>query len=442
MSPDLDVYRARRAAYLARAGDGPTLLVTRPTARRNGDVDYDYRPDSDFYFLTGFPEPDAAMLLIPGDTGAFILFVQPREPERETWDGPRIGLDRARTEFGADASHSIDDLFVLAPSLLQSAERIYTTLGNDPAFDRRVIGWMSPQSEERRKHRLRLSSLADAATILGEQRLRKDVAALALMRTAASITVDAHQNAMRAMLPGLHEYEVAATLEYHFGRRGARPGYPTIVGSGPNATTLHHIENRRRIEDGDLVLVDAGAEWDCFTADVTRTFPANGSFSAPQREIYELVLAAHSAAIEAVVPGAPFDVPDDAARDILVAGMIRLGLLSGEPEEALATRSYRRYFMHKTSHWLGMDVHDAGAYRIDGLWRRLEPGMVLTIEPGLYVRADDESAPERYRGIGVRIEDDICVTPDGSENLTRELPTSSSEIERLMRSQGGSRKGH
>jgi len=381
------------------------------------------------------------MLLIPGEPGAFLLFVQPREPERELWDGPRIGLDRARTEYGADASHSIDDLFVIAPPLLQNAERLYTTLGTNPAFDRRVLEWMSAQSEERRKHRLRLSSLVDAAALLAEERLRKDGAGIARLRTAASITVDAHQSAMRAARPGLHEYEVAATLEYHFARLGARPGYPTIVGSGPNATTLHHIENRRRIEDGDLVLVDAGAEWDCFTADVTRTFPANGSFSRPQREIYELVLDAHSAAIEAVVPGALFDAPDEAARRLLVAGMIRLGLLSGAPEEALATRSYRRYFMHKTSHWLGLDVHDVGAYRIDGLWRRLEPGMVLTIEPGLYVRGDDESAPECYRGIGVRIEDDICVTSEGCENLTRELPTSSSEIERLMRSPEGSRKG-
>lgn len=422
-------FASRRQALLSKLS-GPALLVAAPIAVRNYDVEYPYRQDSDFYYLTGFLEPESACLLVPGAHPKFVLFVRPRDPEREVWNGPRAGLDGARADFRADESHSIDELETVLARELEGWDHLWFAFGKDPAWDRRIPELINKQRARRKSHPHGPYTVSDLAEPLQELRLRKSAHELETLRRAAEITAIGHREAMQMCRPGLHEYELAARLDYAFARHGLSWGYPGIVGSGPNATVLHHVENRRRIDADDLVLIDAGAECELMTADVTRTFPASGRFTAAQRELYDIVLAAQEASIEECRVGRTFGDVHDASVRVLIEGMIRVGLLEGEPEAIFEGGSYRRYYMHRTSHWLGLDVHDAGKYKLDGEWRPLEPSMVLTVEPGLYVSRNDEEAPARFRGLGIRIEDDVAVTAGAPEVLTAAIPKVPEEIER------------
>lgn len=426
----MDPHRKRREDYLQRSADGATLLIAPPPARRSGDVDYLYRPDSDLYYLTGFPEPETALLLLPGDPARFLLFVRPRDPRREVWDGPRAGLDGATSDYGADESHPITELESVVLKELERYDRLYFGFGKHPEYERRLGDWMERFRARRRGGHGGPHTVSDAAEPLHEMRLRKDEAELRTLRSAAEITALGHLAGMRTARPGIHEYTVAAALEQQFSAHGAACGYPSIVASGPNATVLHSISNRRQMRDGELVLIDAAAELECLTADVTRTFPVSGRFTPAQRRLYDVVLAAEEAAISAAAPGASFDAPHQAALRVLVSGMVNLGLLTGDVDAHVAGEAFRRYYMHRTSHWLGMDVHDVGRYKVDGAWRTLEPGMVLTIEPGIYVPQDDLDAPAEYRGVGIRIEDDLLITATGREVLTTASPKEPIDVER------------
>lgn len=430
------VYSARRARFAgAMAEKEPASVAVLPAAPvyiRNNDVEHDYRQDSDVHFLTGFAEPDSVLVLSTLDGGGVktTLFVRPRDPEREQWDGPRAGLDGALTTFGADQSFPIADLATELPKLLEDRARLYYRPGRDRAFDDRVFAAL-----DRARARAKLghgypTEIVDPGTIVHEMRLLKDEPSLGAMRRAAEITALAHAKAMAAARPGMYEYEIEALLLDTFRRHGSeRPAYGSIVGSGPNATVLHHRSNDRRMAEGDLLLLDAGCEYAYFASDVTRTFPVSGRFTEPQRKLYELVLEAQLAGIAAARPGGTLDAVHAACVEVLARGLVELGLLQGAVAEVIEKATYKRFYMHKTSHWLGMDVHDVGRYHVDRAPRALEPGMVLTVEPGLYVGADDATVDAQWRGIGIRIEDDILVTAGEPENLTRAIPKTVSEVE-------------
>jgi Xaa-Pro aminopeptidase len=424
---------ARRARFMERMGDGVCVLPGPHEAMRSGDVHYRFRQDSDLLYLTGFEEPDTVAVLAPGHPRTrFILFVRPRDPSAETWTGRRSGVEGAVTRFGADVAYPIGDLDKVLPGLVEGNETLYYPLGRDRAFDARITDCLNDLRGRVRAGVVAPSCVVDPRAILHEMRLFKAPEEIALMRRAAEITREGHLAGLTAIRPGAMEYEVEAAIEYTFRRRGAEgPGYPTIVGSGPNATILHSIRNDREIRPGDLVLVDAGAELDHYSADVTRTYPAGGSYPSPARDVVEAVLAAQAAAIDAVKPGARFDDVHQTALRALVQSMIDLKLLSGDPEALIKGEAYRPFYMHRTSHWLGLDVHDVGAYRKNGESRLLEPGMVLTVEPGIYVTPDAD-APVRLRGIGVRIEDDVLVTESGHEVLTAAIPKEIEAIEALV----------
>lgn len=427
---------------MRRIGGGAAILPAAPTAIRNGDVEHDYRQDSDLFYLTGFEEHGSVAVLVPDNNEhRFVLFVQPKDRELEVWTGWRAGEEGAKRDYGADAAFTVDKLDTELPKLLGQADRIFYRFGAEPTFDERIVGLMRRFQRERQRTGVGPTAVCDPGEILHEMRLVKTVDELESLRRAVDITCEGHLAALQAIKPGGFEYEVDALLEYTFRRNGSpRTGYSTIVGSGPNATILHYTTNNRGIEDGDLVLIDAGTEYGYFTGDVTRTWPANGHFSDAQREIYEVVLKAQLEAIEVVRPGATFIEPHDRAVRVLVEGMVSLGLLAGEVDRIIEEGSYRKYYMHRTSHWLGMDVHDAGPYKVADEWRTLEPGMVLTIEPGLYIGEDIEDAPERYRGIGVRIEDDVLVTEQGREVLSARVPKSVQEVEAIMQSSAKRRR--
>jgi Xaa-Pro aminopeptidase len=430
-----EALRARRARFLKELGPGAVaILPTNPVAPRSNDTDYRFRPDSDFYYLTGFAEPDSVAVFAPGhEHHEFVLFVPPRDPELEVWNGRRAGAEGAVARFGADAAFSIKDLDEKIFDYLDGCERLYYRLGRDERFDRRAIGWVNAYRTSRRAKGPAPATIVDPGEILHEMRFIKNDADLALLRRAVDITVEAHAAAMAATRPGLMEYEIEALVEFTFRRNGAGgPGYTTIVGSGVNATILHYIENNQRVGENDLVLLDAGAEYDCFTADVTRTWPASGRFSGPQREIYELVLASQKAAIDMVRPGTTAQSIHDKVVEILTAGMIDLGLIEGPVEKAIEEGTYKKFYMHKTGHWLGMDVHDVGRYKVDKEWRPMVPGIVQTIEPGLYIAEDCESVAPHWRGIGVRIEDDVLVTENDPDVLSSGAPKEIAEIEALV----------
>lgn len=419
---------------MRRIGGGVAIFTSAPTAIRNSDVEHEYRQDSDLYYLTGFEEPSAVAVLAPDHTEhRFVLFVQPREREREVWTGWRAGEEGAKRDYGADAAFTIEKLDEELPKLIEKADRIYYRFGSDPRFDDRVVALMRHFQRERQRNGVGPAAVIDPADLLHEMRLIKTGVDLELLRRAVSISCEAHLEAMRAVRPGMFEYEIEAVLRYICRRNGSpRQGYAPIVASGANATVLHYTTNDRRIEDGSLVLIDAGAEFGYFTGDVTRTFPANGRFTDAQREIYQLVLDAQAEAVKLVRPGASFAEPHDRVVRVLTEGMIRLGLLEGQVEKLIEEGTYKKFYMHRTSHWLGMDVHDVGPYKVGNEWRKLEPGMVLTIEPGIYVAEDVEDANPRYRGIGVRIEDDVLVTDGGPEVLSARVPKTIEDIERLM----------
>ncbi len=423
--------RRQLMRMIGRGGVG--VLPAAPAKVRSRDVEYPYRQDSDFYYVTGFAEPEAIAVLAPGrPTGEYILFCRERDPERETWDGARTGPEQAVAVFGADDAFPIGDVDEILPGILEQAERVYYSMGAHPEFDTRLIGWVTALRHRGSPGTHTPDEFIALDHLLHDLRLYKSRAETTAMRRAAAVTVAAHRRAMACCRPGLYEYEIEAEFLHEFRRHGMRPAYLPIVGSGPNACVLHYSTNGRQMRAGDLLLVDAGCEHDFYAADVTRTYPVSGRFSAEQRAIYEIVLEAHAAALQAVVPGNHWDQPHDAAVAAIARGLRRLGLLDGTLATIRRTASYRRFFMHRTGHWLGMDVHDVGDYKVGEQWRMLEPGMVLTVEPGIYIPPGDRSVPARWRGIGVRIEDDVLVTPTGHEVLTQSLPRDPDAVEALV----------
>jgi len=425
---------AHRAALMGAMQDGVAVVCTGREIIRNRDTHFRFRPDSDFWYLTGFREPDAVAVLRPAASKErFVLFVRPRDPEMETWNGRRAGVDGAVQQYGADAAFPIESLDKELPRLLKGHERLYYSGGRDAEFDARLLGWMRANHQRSRDGVRFPTQLIELGAVLHELRLIKSPEELAVMRRAAALTDDGHRAAARACKPGAGEWEIEAAVDGAFRRGGGwGPGYPSIVASGSNATILHYNTNEMRVAEGALLLLDAGCETDGYTADVTRCFPSGRGFTPEQRAVYEVVLRAQLAAVEHVRPGVGFHSVHDVALRALVAGMIDLQLLPAGVDSAIESGAYRRCYMHRTSHWLGIDVHDVGAYfQPDGKSRPLQPGMVLTVEPGLYVAADDERSPEALRGLGVRIEDDIAVTDHGHENLTATTPKAVAEIEAL-----------
>lgn len=434
MLQQFEEQRRRRQRVLSEIEPGALLVFSAPQTLRNNDVEHDFRQDSDFYYLTGLEEPHSALLLSTIAEPRFCLFVQPRDKQREVWDGRRVGPEGAVSDLGADAAFVITDLAEKLPELLENTERLYVTLGQRAQDDQAVL-----QAIRRVKRRSRSgvswpTHLIDASRVLHEMRLFKSNEELSLMQKAARISTEGHRLAMSTCRPGMHEYELEALLFSEFRRRGSeRVAYSSIVGSGPNATVLHYRHNNRRIEAGDLVLIDAGAEYGYYASDITRTFPASAQFSQAQRDLYEVVYDAQLKSIAAVRPGATLDDVHQASVRTISEGLVRHGLIEGPVDTAVQEGRYKRYFMHRTSHFLGMDVHDVGTYFVQGKQRPLAPNMVITVEPGIYVAPDDDEAPERYRGIGIRIEDDVMVTETGANVLSEGLPKSIDEVEQVCR---------
>ncbi|MFN3984766.1 MAG: aminopeptidase P N-terminal domain-containing protein [Rhodocyclaceae bacterium] len=432
MSPFID-RRHRLVERMNAAGGGIALIPTAAERHRNRDTTYPFRYDSYFHYLTGFGEPEAVLVLVAGSTPRSILFCREKNEEREIWDGYRHGPDAARERFGFDEAWTIGDLELRLPELLADQPLLWCGFGYDSEWDTRITRALNNVRANARSGIVPPHSLRDVRAELDEMRLLKDDTELDIMRRASIISAAAHVRAMRATRPGRFEYEIEAELLHTFRAAGAQaPAYSSIVASGPNACVLHYVENDRRMADGDLLLIDAGCELDGYASDITRTFPVNGRFSGPQRDIYELVLAAQQAAREAIRPGASWNAPHEAAVHTLSAGLIQLGLLKGTLDEVVEQGHYRRFYMHRTGHWLGRDVHDAGEYKQNGDWRPFMPGMVLTVEPGCYIRPA-EDVPEAFWHIGVRIEDDAIVTADGCEFITEGVPKSVAAIEALMR---------
>lgn len=430
---DIAVCQERRARLTARLGNGVAILPTAPEQIRNRDAHYPYRYDSYFHYLSGFREPEAVLMLVGGDRPQSILFCREKNAEREIWDGFRYGPEAARVVFGFDAAYCIDELDARLPDLLADRAVVHVHLGANVAWDARVLGWINVVRNRARSGVAAPHDIRDVHPLLDEMRLHKDDHELALMRRAGEISGDAHRLAMQAAHPGMAEYEIEALLLHEFRRRGAQsPAYTSIVAGGANACVLHYVENSAKLADGDLLLIDAGCELDGYASDITRTFPVNGRFSGPQRAVYELVLAAQAAAIAAVKPGAHWNEPHDVAVKVLAQGFIDLKLLKGTLDGALERETYKQFYMHRTGHWLGLDVHDAGEYKVNGEWRELRPGMVLTVEPGCYIRPGP-GVPEAFNHIGVRIEDDALVTAQGCEILSAGAPKSISDIETVMR---------
>lgn len=431
MQPDAAIYRARRERVIAEMGEGVMVIATAPEVPRNRDTHYPYRHDSYFYWLTGFNEPEAVVVLIAGKEPRHILFCREKNEEREIWDGFRYGPKAAREVFAFDESFSWDVLDAELPKLLENQPQLAYVIGREAAWDAQVMGWLNAVRAKARSGVHAPVRMVDARVWLDEMRLVKDGHELALMRRAAEISTGAHRDAMRATRPGRHEYEIEAELLSAFRRGGAEaPAYTSIVASGPNACVLHYVFNNKPMRDGDLLLIDAAAEFGSYAADITRTFPVNGKFGAAQKDAYEVVLAAQREAIDAVRPGNHWNSPHEAAVRVLTQGMIDLGLLKGEVDGLIESNAYSRFYMHRTGHWLGMDVHDAGEYKQQGAWRPLVPGMTLTVEPGLYIRPGDD-VPEAFHNIGIRIEDDVVVTEAGCEVLTSP-PKTVAEIEAWM----------
>jgi len=426
---------ARRRRTLMRMMDSGAIAIlpAAPEAIRNRDVAYPYRQDSDLLYLTGFPEPEAVAVICPGrEHGEYMLFCRERDPEREVWHGSRAGVEGAVERYGADDAFPIGDIDDILPGMIEGRERIYCTMGRYAEFDRHVMQWVNEVRGQVRSGGHAPNEFIALDHVLHDMRLFKTRDELRSMRRAAKISMAAHERAMRTCRPGMHEYELEAEFWHEFRRNGAEPAYGLIVGGGANGCVLHYVSNDHELRDGDLVLIDAGAEYDGYAADITRTFPVNGRFGGAQREVYSIVLDAQKAALAAAVNEGHWNEPHEAATRILVQGLIDLGLLEGDVDARIEDESFRRFFMHRTGHWLGMDVHDVGDYKVDEGWRHLEPGMCLTIEPGLYIAAAGD-VPEHLHDIGVRIEDDVLITREGHEVLTRELAREIDDIEALMR---------
>lgn len=428
-------FKRRRKQLMRMMGKNSiAILPTAQEKNRNNDVQYGFRPDSDFYYLSGFPEPEAVVVLIPGrPQGEYILFCREKNPEKELWDGNRTGQEGAVTDYGADDSFPITDLDDILPRMLEQVERVFYAMGCDRDLDKRMSEWINHIRAASRQGIQGPLEFIALDHYLHELRLYKSRAEIATMRKAAKISAFAHKRLMRECQSGKYEYELEAAFIHESSIRGAREqAYPSIVGGGNNACVLHYVDNDHVLQDGDLVLVDAGCELDCYASDITRTYPINGKFSNAQKILYELVLKAQLAAIEQVKPGNNWNNPHEAAVKILAKGLLDLGLIKGTLKSILENESYKQFYMHKTGHWLGMDVHDVGDYKIDGHWRVLEPGMVLTIEPGLYIPIGAKRIAKKWQGIGIRIEDDVLVTKDGYDILSKDTPKSVADIEKLM----------
>ncbi|OUS10106.1 Xaa-Pro aminopeptidase [Gammaproteobacteria bacterium 54_18_T64] len=428
-------FARRRKDLMAMIGKNAIAIVPAAVEQtRSRDTLYPYRQSSDFHYLSGFPEPEAVLVLIPGRAqGQFIVFCRERDRERETWDGYRAGPEGACEQYGADDAFPIADIDDILPGLLEGKAKVYSAIGKDKDFDQQLMEWVNSVRAKARTGAVSPGEFVDLDHLLHESRLFKKPAELKLMRKAAKISAEAHCRAMRASKPGLNEYQLQAEIEHTFAMEGASfPAYTSIVGGGDNACILHYVENNQPLNDGDLVLIDAGCEYQYYAADITRTFPVNGRFSPEQKAIYELVLKAQLAGIEAAQAGNHWDAPHQATVKVITAGLVKLGLLKGSVKKLIAAGAYSEFYMHRAGHWLGMDVHDVGDYKVDGEWRLLEPGMVMTIEPGIYIAPDCKKVAKKWRGIGVRIEDDVAITRKGTEVLTAGVPKTVAEIEALM----------
>lgn len=428
-------FSARRARLMQMME--PNSIAIIPSAhevRRNADTHFPFRQDSDFYYLTGFNEPDAVAVLIPGRAhGAFVLFCRDRDPLRELWDGYRAGPDGACSDYGADDAFPIDDLDEILPGLLEGRERVYYAMGRDSEFDRHVMEWVNTIRGKVRSGAIPPGEFLDLNHFLHELRLFKSAAEIQLMQQAADISAKAHRRAMAVCKPGMMEYQLEAELLHVFAKNGARfPAYSSIVGGGENGCILHYVENRHALRNGDLVLIDAGCELDHYASDITRTFPVGGKFSPEQAALYTLVLKAQLAAIALVKPGRHWNEPYDATVRVITEGLVQLGLLKGKVSALIKAEAYRDFYMHRAGHWLGMDVHDVGDYKCGGEWRVFEPGMVLTVEPGIYVSPNNKKVDKKWRGIGIRIEDDVVVTKTGCHVLTAGVPKTVEDIEEWM----------
>lgn len=429
-------FARRRKRLMDIAGRGAIVIQpTAPERIRNRDVYYPFRPDSDFYYLTGFAEPEAVAVLVPDrPQGEFILFCRERDDEAETWHGRRAGLEGACELYGADDAFPITDVDDILPGLIENKERIYFTMGRYAEFDQRLVSWLNRVTSKGRAGVHAPDQFVSLGHTVHEMRLFKSSQELKAMRKAASISAAAHRRAMAACKPGMREYQVEAELLHSFLQQGARaPAYPSIVGGGANGCILHYVDNDDVLKDGDLVLIDAGAEYDYYAADITRTFPVSGEFTREQRLVYEVVLEAQLAAIAEVRPGNTWNEPHEAAIEVITRGLIDLGILKGRLRKLIDEEAYKPYYMHKTGHWLGMDVHDVGDYKVHDEWRVFEPGMVTTVEPGLYLAATLKDLPRQWWNIGVRIEDDVLVTETGHEILTIEAPKSVDAVEAATR---------
>ncbi|MCX7086207.1 MAG: Xaa-Pro aminopeptidase [Methylococcales bacterium] len=431
-------FKKRRKHLINRIGVGNIALISSASMRtRNRDVDYPFRQDSDFFYLTGFNEPDALAVFIPGrEQGEYILFCREFDEKKALWEGAHAGLEGATKHFEADDAFPIDDLDDILPGLLENKMKVFYPMGRNRELDANLLEWINHIRNQSRSGVIAPTELISIDVIVHEMRLFKSTTELKLMRQAAEVSANGHVKAMQACKPGLYEYQVEAELIYHFNQNGLRNvAYPSIVATGKNACTLHYTENNAKLKDGDLLLIDAGAECDHYAADITRTFPVSGRFTEPQKQLYQLVLNAQLAALEQIKPGLLWNQAHDASVEVLTKGLVELGLLKGKINKLIKDEKYKQFYMHRIGHWLGMDVHDVGDYKINQEWRILEPGMVLTVEPGLYIPANCKTVEAKWRGIGIRIEDDILVTATGHEVLTAGVPKSIQEIEALMQGQ-------
>jgi Xaa-Pro aminopeptidase len=427
-------FAKRRKQLMRIMGKGAiAILPAAPVRLRNRDVDYAYRQDSDFHYLTGFSEPESVAVLIAGRKhGEYVLFCREKDPVRETWDGRRAGPEGVVEHFGADDGFPIGDIDDILPGMIEQCERVYYTMGVHPEFDNRLMGWLNTLRSQVGKGTHTPQEFVVLDHVLHDMRLYKSRSEISAMRRSAKIAASAHVRAMKTCRPGMKEFEVEAEFLHEFRRKGTEPSYQPIVGGGENGCILHYTENNDRLDDGDLVLIDAGCEYDYYASDITRTFPVNGRFTSEQRAIYDVVLEAQTAAIENIRPGLHCKVAHEAAVKAVTRGLVKLGILKGKVPALIKSEAYKRFFMHGTGHWLGLDVHDVGDYKVGDQWRVLEPGMVLTVEPGIYIPSGSKGVAKKWWGIGVRIEDDVVVTRDGHDVLSRDVPKDPDDIEKLM----------
>ena len=430
----LTEFKRRRTQLMKMMGKNTiAILPSSSEMRRNHDSNFPFRQDSDFLYLTGFNEPDAVLVLIPGRKhGEYVLFCREKDPEQETWHGRRSGQEGAVNDFGADDSFPIDDIDDILPGMLEGTDKIFNIMGRYPEFDQKLIGWVESIKRQSRSGLHVPSEFVALEFLLHDMRLFKSREELRLMRKAAAINVKAHERAMKLCKPGLHEFQITAEFDHEYRRNNAFHAYNPIVGGGANGCILHYNENSDPLQDGDLLLIDAGCEVEGYASDITRTFPVNGKYSAAQRDVYDVVLAAHKAAVAKVKPGNHWNDPHNAAVRVITKGLVELKLLKGRVPTLIKENAFRKFYMHRTGHWLGLDVHDVGDYKVGDQWRLLEPGMVLTIEPGIYIPAGTKGVHRKWWDIGIRIEDDVLVTRDGCEVLTDGLVRKADDIEKLM----------